>query len=263
MDPAAQSMHITVIIVTHQSAATLGTCLRPLSGMPDVAVQVVDNASTDATREIAVRHGVRLLPLDTNRGFAAAANVGAAGVDAGLLCFLNPDCLLSDEAVAAARRALPEGFAGCGVPAFDQRGTVVAGRQPGYTWRKVLADVMEDNRRFPGVGRRMRGHPRHHDHRWHWPLGACVFVPAAFFALMGGFDERYFLYMEDVEFGLKVHRHGGSVVGLPVTLRHGGMEGSDISSDRRRRLLNGARIQFARRHYGPLVAACAGILARP
>jgi|LakMenEpi03Aug12_release.lakeMendotaPanAssembly.Ray.scaffolds.fasta_scaffold34806_5 GT2 family glycosyltransferase len=256
-------MHVTVVIVTHQSAATLGVCLRSLEGLRDLSVRVIDNASTDTSREIAMHQGAAVRALDHNVGFAAASNRGAEGVSDGLLCFLNPDCLLTPDAVDAARSALSNRVAACAVPDFEQMGTLVAGRQPGYTWRKVLADIMEDNGRMHGVLRWLRQHPRHHDRGWHWPLGTCLFVPATFFHQVGGFDERYFLYMEDVEFGLQVRRHGGEVIALPVRLRHGGMQGADVAPALRRRLLNAARIQFARSHYGPFVAAAGTLMARP
>lgn len=256
-------MHVTVVIVTHQSAATLAACLRSLEGLGDLSVRVVDNASADASREIALRHGAAVQALDRNVGFAAGSNRGAEDVFAGLLCFLNPDCLLTPAAVDAARTALAGRTAACAVPDFEQSGGIVAGRQPGYTWRKVLADTMEDNGRLRIVRRWLRGHPRHHDQGWHWPLGTCLFVPAAFFHHVGGFDERYFLYMEDVEFGLQVSRHGGEIIALPVRLSHGGMQGADVDPGKRRRLLNAARVGFARRHYGPLVAAAATLMARP
>lgn len=255
-------MRVTVIIVTYQSAAVLGPCLESLAGLEDVVVRVVDNASTDASRGIAMAAGADVVTLDRNIGFAAAANRGAAGESEGVLCFLNPDCQLTAEAVRAAREALRDRVACCAVPEFEQWGTVVPGRQPGYTWRKVLADLMEGRRRFRAVSRWLRRHPRHHDSRWHWPLGTCLFVPAAYFHAVGRFDERYFLYMEDVEFGLAVHRAGGEIVALPVRLRHTGMEGSTIASAARQRMLDDARIQFARRHYGPLVAGVAALLRR-
>jgi GT2 family glycosyltransferase len=149
------------------------------------------------------------------------------------------------------------------VPDFEQNGSLIPGRQPGYSWRKVIADLLESNQRAPELARRFRRHPAHHDLRWHWPLGTCLFLPAALFESAGGFDERYFLYMEDVEFGHQFHRHGGDVIALGTRLHHGSMQGSSLEAGARRRLLNAARVQFARRHYGPLIGWWAGRLARP
>lgn len=255
-------MHVTVVVVTYQSAAVLGACLESARGIEGVSVRVVDNASTDASCAIARGLGAEVVALPRNVGFAAAANRGAEGVTTGLLCFLNPDCELTAEAVQAAREALGTGRLACGVPEFEQGGGIVPGRQPGYTWRKVLADVTEGHRRLRSVTRWLRRHPRHDDHRWHWPLGTCLFVAAEQFQAVGRFDERYFLYMEDVDFGVQMRRAGGEVIALPVRLRHLGMQGSTVPSRSRQRMLDDARIQFARRHYGRLVAGLASLASR-
>lgn len=256
-------MHTTVILVTHQSARVLDACLDQLDGQPGLSVQVVDNASTDGTRERAQARGVRLLARPHNTGFAAAANAGAQLADSPLLCFLNPDCHLTTETLAAARAALTDRPRACATPDFTQGDALVPGRQPGYTWRKVLADLMENNGRMPRLARHLRAHPRHHDHRWHWPLGTCLFVPTALFHELGGFDERYFLYMEDVEFGWRLHQAGGEVIALPTCVAHGSMQGSALALAQRLPLLNAARRQFARRHYGILVGGLARWMGRP
>ena len=256
-------MHTTVILVTHQSARVLDTCLDQLDGLPDLSVVVVDNASTDGTCEQARARGVRLLIRETNTGFSAAANVGAQQAKGPLLCFLNPDSHLTAETLAAARFALADRPRACATPDFTQGDALVPGRQPGYTWRKVLADLMENNGRMPRLARHLRAHPHHHDHRWHWPLGTCLFVPAALFRELGGFDERYFLYMEDVDFGWRLHRAGGEVIALPTRIAHGSMQGSALSLHQRLPLLNAARIQFARRHYGLFAGGLARWMGRP
>lgn len=255
-------MHVTVVVVTYQSAGMLGACIESARGLDDVSVRVVDNASTDASCAIARSLGAEVVALSRNTGFAAAANRGAEGVATGLLCFLNPDCELTAGAVQAAREALGSGRLACCVPEFEQGGDVVRGRQPGYTWRKVLADVTEGNHRLRSVTRWLRRHPRHDDHGWHWPLGTCLFVAADHFQAVGRFDDRYFLYMEDVEFGLQMRRAGGDVIALPVRLRHVGKLGSTVSPRVRQRMLDDARIQFARRHYGRLVAGLASLASR-
>jgi N-acetylglucosaminyl-diphospho-decaprenol L-rhamnosyltransferase len=255
-------MHTTVILVTHQSDRVLDACLDQLDRLRDIAVLVVDNASTDSTRERARARGVRLLPRPGNSGFAAAANEGARQATGPLLCFLNPDCLLTPETLAAARMALAGKPKACAVPDFVQCGAVLAGRQPGYTWRKVLADLMENNRRWPRLTRHLRRHPRHDDATWHWPLGTCLFLHAEFFRALGGFDERYFLYMEDVDLGWRVHQAGGEIISLPTRINHGHMQGSALSLQQRLPMLNQARVQFAHRHFGTWAGLGARLLVR-
>lgn len=254
---------VAVILITHQSERVLEPCLEQLARLPDLSVLVVDNASTDGTCALATRYGVPLAAQDRNLGFAAAANIGARLAGSPLLCFLNPDCRLDHDTLAAARHALATHPRACATPDLVQDGALAPGRQPGYTWRKILADLAENNPRHARLARHLRASPRHHDLRWHWPLGTCLFVPAEFFREVGGFDERYFLYMEDVEFGWRVRQAGGEVISLGTQVTHVGQQGSAIAMEQRLHHLNTARIQFARIHYGPLMGWMARRLAAP
>lgn len=256
-------MHTTFIVVTHQSESALPACLDALDPLPDRDILVVDNASTDRTRALAAARNIRVIACAENTGFAAAANRGAREAAGPVLCFLNPDCVLTAEALAEARTALSAAPRNAAVPVFRQGGGELPGRQPGYTWRKVLADQLETNRRFPGWMRRLRAHPRHHDPAWHWPLGTVLFVGRELFHEAGGFDERYFLYMEDVAFGLALRRIGAGVLALEARVDHRGMEGSAVDPERRRDLLNRARAAYARREHGWLAGRLARTLGRP
>lgn len=243
-------MHTTFVIVAYRSAGVLHDCLGAIRGLPDSSALVVDNGSGDASVAIARACGAAVVQLGSNRGFAVAANAGAAQSTSPLVCFLNPDCRVDAATLAAARLALAPRSRACAVPDFLQHGGRVQGRQPGYTPRKLLADILETSGRGAGLCRRLRRHPRHHDHGWHWPLGTCLFVPADFFRAVGGFDPRYFMYMEDVEFGRSVGRLHGSVIALGTAVTHLGGRGSDVDDGVRLDLLDRGRLQYARRHHG-------------
>lgn len=241
---------IAVIVVTHESAAVIDACLAALAPIAGIEVVVVDNGSTDGTVERVRAAGHPVVALERNRGFAAGANAGAAHARAERLCFLNPDCVLTPEAVAAARAAWTSAPDAVLVPDFRQQGSRVAGRQPGYSRRKILADLLETRRAWPRMRARLQRHPRYHDERWAWPLGTCLFTPRATFTRAGGFDEGYFLYMEDCELGLALHDIGAPILGLPVTVDHAGCGGSAVATERRLALLDAARLRFAAIHYG-------------
>jgi GT2 family glycosyltransferase len=67
---------------------------------------------------------------------------------------------------------------------------------------------------------------------------------------VGGFDKEYFLYMEDVELGNAIYRFGGTIESLDTRVYHHAQTGSTITAARRMMLLNRARLQYARKHYG-------------
>lgn len=237
-------------LVTHQSGAVVGACVDALSAFAGAEIVVVDNASTDDTVALLETRGVRVHRNAANRGFAAAANDAARRSDRPLLCFVNPDCFLHVGAFAELRDRLGADEDLVLVPDYVQDdGEIVPGVQPGYTRAKVLRDVA-DTTPFAGrVGVLLRS-TEVDDDSWNWPLAACMVVRRATFERVGGFDERYFCYMEDVEFGRSLDAIGGRVAPLGSAVVHLGEHGAAIDAIDRNQLLDDARIAFARDRYG-------------
>jgi N-acetylglucosaminyl-diphospho-decaprenol L-rhamnosyltransferase len=87
-------------------------------------------------------------------------------------------------------------------------------------------------------------------------------VTASAFRHLGGFDEKYFVYMEDVDFGRRMSNAGGAVIALDHCLVHEGSRGSQISWKARKSLLDGARLAYAAHHHGSAFAAVLRLLSR-
>lgn len=255
-------MDLSIVIVTYNSAEVLGECLHAIGPALRESVLVVDNGSADATVAIAHSHGARVVELGRNTGFAAAANHGAEQATGQTLCFLNPDTLPEPGLFAAGIEALRLRPGDCAVPRLVGMGkAIVEGRQPGYTRRRLLTDMLKAN-----YGISMgpsSGTPATRPPPWHWPLGTCLFISRARFQELGGFDTRYFMYMEDVDFGWRLHRAGGTVIPIDTTLVHHGAKGTSVPCTRQMALLNRGRIRYATLHYGRLFGMVAGILAAP
>jgi rSAM/selenodomain-associated transferase 2 len=123
--PAAprSSPVISVIIPALNEEAELSATLASALAQPDPKeVLVADGGSVDATREIAERHGVRVIA--TERGRARQMNAGAAHATGDALLFLHADTRLPDDALDRIRAALdaPETVAGCFHLRFDRGG---------------------------------------------------------------------------------------------------------------------------------------------
>lgn len=99
---------VSVIIPNYNYAKTLGACLEAVLGQshPPHEVIVVDDASTDASREIARRHPCTLLESAVNHGVSAARNRGVAASSGEILFFLDSDVAPAPDAVEAAVAAL-------------------------------------------------------------------------------------------------------------------------------------------------------------
>ena len=95
----SSSKRISIVVVTWNSAPYLRRCLDGIRQQThrDRELIVVDNASTDASADIAAPHAMRLIRNETNRGFSAAVNQALAVATGELLLVVNPDCYLEPE----------------------------------------------------------------------------------------------------------------------------------------------------------------------
>ena len=247
---------LTVVIVGYNSAEVLPLCLE-LCRQRTTNIVVVDNGSSDQTVEIAERAEATVIRNKKNLGFGVAANIGVRAATTDYICILNPDCILTDEVVSTAIRELERDPGRLLVPDYcEWDGRRIAGLQPGYTRWKILADLMRSGG-LEKMPRYLMSLPFYHDRSWHWPLAACLFSSKQQWADLGGFDEDYFLYMEDVRLGQNAAKKGVPTMRLPTNVIHFGSQGSNVDRELREQRINDARLRFARQSYGPVFAAFA------
>ena len=198
------------VVVTHNSAVDLAAQLdcAPLRRSFDRMV-VVDNASTDASREIAAKAGVEVVPQGVNTGFAAAVNTGAGLTSGPVFAILNPDiqvdqdgvfdrlaksCLEGNIGAVGPRLILPSGSTQDSARSVPSPAQLVARRMFGIDHGAITAGHAAD---VP------------------WMVGACLVVRRTAFESIGGFDTRYPLYFEDVDFCVRLWAAGWRVVFEP------------------------------------------------
>lgn len=230
MTSAAGHPDVSVVIVSYQTAGLLRRCLRSLeTDRAAKEIIVVDNASSDGSAAM-IRDEfphVKLVAEDLNHGFARGVNIGARHGNGWFLLLLNPDTVVHDHAVAslaAFARENPD-FALFGGRTVDPDGTF----DPRSCWH------------FPtlwgylcfatGISSAFRSSPRLNPEASHWSGDAVQevdFVSGGFLLLarstweaLGGLDERYFLYGEDADFGLRARAAGHRAVVSPTaTIEH-------------------------------------------
>jgi GT2 family glycosyltransferase len=221
--PRGPALRTTVVLVTWRSRDHLPACLEALdaaSAEDALETIVVDNASDDDTvacvRERAP--GALVVRNDTNRGFAAAVNeaVRLARGDAVLL--LNPDVVLGAGCLARLRRAFDEdatlGLAGPQLFFPDgrpQRSAWDAPRLGALAFETfLLYNLLPRSRRHP-LAARIAEAPQDVEAL----SGACLLLRRSCLESLGGLDERFFLYFEDVDLGLRARAAGWRVRLVP------------------------------------------------
>lgn len=200
---------VAVVIPSWNSLALLPRCLESLRGQ-GVALEtlVVDNGSADGTVAYLEREGVAHLSLPENVGFARAMNLGAARVEAEAVLALNADTVVEPGAVAALLEAL-EADPGLGgvQPRILQleEGERDAARARLYSAGQAL---LPDGRAVElGAGEEQA--PRWLERRRVFGVcGAACLLRRELFDRLGGYDERYFAFYEDVDLNVRAQAAG-------------------------------------------------------
>lgn len=109
-------MTTTIVLISTDRAAELRQSLPAATAQADAEVVVLDNASTDATAELAHEHGARHLRLEQRLSWAAANNAGIAAAEGDSVLLLNADCFLEPDFLTHARARLSDPSVGAVAP---------------------------------------------------------------------------------------------------------------------------------------------------
>lgn len=213
MNCSSDAPDIAVVVVSHQSEATLDACLLRLRAAHGVIqIRVIDNASVDSTMAIIQRHAladprVRFVGNPDNPGFAVACNQGARESTAPWLAFVNPDLMVEPDTLSRLR-ALAEPLGDCllGVDLVDGQGARdPAARRRDPDFGAMLAAPRSGSR----LGVAM-------DDRQALQLvqaisGALMLMPRSLFEQLRGFDPGYRLHAEDLDLCRRARLAGATV----------------------------------------------------
>jgi N-acetylglucosaminyl-diphospho-decaprenol L-rhamnosyltransferase len=188
---------LDVVVVNHESAVPLERCLETLRADGAARIVVVDNASTDDSAKVAARFGAEWLPTGSNLGFGRAVNRGVAATSSPFVLVLNPDaevqpgCLRElvvqlqkrpSLGVVGPRVLNPDGTEYPSARAFPSFGIAVA-----HAFVGLVAPRNRWSRQY------------RHPEAVEWVSGTAMAVRRTAIEQVGGFDEAYFMYMEDVD----------------------------------------------------------------
>ena len=206
---------VAAIVVTYHTGPRLTECLYALAAHDGIShIIIVDNGNpvqmTDWLKGFEGRVAkATYLETGGNIGFGSAVNRGAEQARADHLLIINPDCILRPDAV------LPLQAAAIGQPSpwmiggriFDLQGNAQRGpKRRELTLARVLSKLVGG----AGINLPLEPQPKRHV-----PVdvtsGAFFLMDRAGFEALGGFDEGYFLHVEDIDLCKRVHMAGGAV----------------------------------------------------
>lgn len=219
---------ISCLIVGYRSLDYLKSCIESLRRQEGVLIEiiVVDNNSADGTVEYLSEIDVKCVSLEKNRGFGAAVNIGAREALYKYLLILNPDTELPRDSLKklwqyaesgiefgllAPALEFPDGKIQISARAFPRRRDFLLSRgsplfRLGITGEKKAGYIIPNDDKpmeIPAVS------------------ATALLVSTALFKEIGGFDERFFMYLEDIDLCRKVRDKGLAVILLPdVRIRH-------------------------------------------
>lgn len=207
--PAAQraSPLWSFITVTYNSARALRTYWA--NSVPEgVEWIVVDNRSDDDTVAIATSLGARVVQLDQNIGFGAANNVGLRASNGAYIAFVNPDLTVDFSTLPTLERAVVEVGGVVGPQLLNPDGSP----QPNGRGIATLPSKVR-NRLKPLTDRSgyQKTAERGEIVPVDWLIGAAVVATRETFDTFGAWDERFFVYYEDSDLGLRAWKTGSTV----------------------------------------------------
>lgn len=212
------------IVVTYHSGRSIVACLKSLIDAR-LHVVVVDNGGTADLVSDHFPH-LELIANDKNRGFAAAVNQGLERCREDAVLLVNPDCVVPQTTSSALLEFLRAhddvGVVGPRLRESDGTIQISAHPRPGVLTllanraRRLLPD------RFTGLLARHRQWSAYHACLYgteptdvDWLTGACLALRTDTFRDLGGLDEGYFMYYEDLHLCLQMWERGHRVVYLP------------------------------------------------
>lgn len=234
---AALHDDVEIVVVAYGAPELVRNALAPVRGL---AVTVVDNSSMPEIARIAHEEGAAYWDPGSNLGFGAGVNFALAhrrlpGAD---VLLLNPDAVVAPETIGRLHEAL---HGEPGIAAVGPAQVYADGSHQQVTWpyprpSQFVADAVK-------LGRLVKTEPR-------YVIGSVLLINAAALAVVGGFDESFFLYAEEADWQYRAHQAGWRNVAVEdVTAMHVGA-GTSTDLDRREVFLQAGLERFLRKHYG-------------
>lgn len=263
----ARTADVSILIVSLNTREYLARCLSAIphaAGGLTCEVIVVDNGSNDGTQAMVAGEfpSVRLIQSQENLGFGRANNVGARAAAGRAFLLLNSDCELQAGALVTMFHALDQdpwlGGVFCRLLNSDGSLQPSVHRSFPSPWSLIgelifLSSLRYAVYRTPALHRWLLGptiriHSRAHDVAWGG--GACMLVRRDVFEAVGGFDERFFMYCEDMDLCKRIRDAGYRLTYAPkaACVHHWGKSTAQLPSPMLREAYR-SRVYYFEKHF--------------
>lgn len=215
---------VSVIVVNHNGLHCLPQMLGSLAGAfqrHSAEIVVIDNASGDGSREwLRACSGIERLELTHNAGFTGGCNAGAAIARGRVLLLMNSDTVVVEALDALVDAALDPAVGAVGCRLQDSAGRLRPSIGLEHTPLRLVLSWLGGAQRVgaPALMRRMETDERSHAVARRgvaWVSGACLATRRAVWQAVGGLDDDYFMYVEDVDYARRVRAAGWRIDYLP------------------------------------------------
>ncbi len=222
---------ITIIIITYNSSKYISSCLDSIKRFyekklenGELEIVLFDNNSTDDTLKVVIKHkhlfskkaqlGVKIVENKTNLGFANGVNEAFSKTNSEFVLLLNPDAEFENNALFNASAYLQDHseYAVLGAKILDSNGDSEPSTGMIYTPLPFLAMLSGTEEFF-----KVRTSPEKIT-RSGFVSGGCMLLRSSEFRKLGGFDKNLFMYMEDMEYCLRLKKNGLQVVFYPALI---------------------------------------------
>lgn len=213
-----------LVIVNWNAGPQLRACVDSVLEHDEGRVKriiVVDNASSDRSADnIDGLPRVHVIRARENLGFAAACNLGAAAGDAPYVLFLNPDTRLFMHSLSAPLAFMEQrenrDVGICGIQLLDENGEVSrsCARFPSLSRLMAGAVGLDKLPAMRGAAMQLAEWDHAETREVDQVIGAFFMIRRALFERLGGFDERFFVYFEEVDLSLRARQLGQRTVYL-------------------------------------------------
>jgi len=268
-------MSIDIVIVNWNAGKLLKECVDSVIKYRDSSVcniLVIDNDSSDGSEMfLDDQLLVKLIRARKNLGFGKACNLAASHCNSEFILFLNPDARIFGDTLSKVQSFMVDNentkIGICGVKLLDENGHIARSCSRAPSAKAYFSKAIGLTKIFPSLGNAM-SEWNHLDTRIvDQVIGAFFFVRRTLFLSLQGFDERFFVYFEEVDFSYRARKEGWcSAYFCGAEAFHKGGGSSDQVKATRLFYSMRSRIQYVFKHFNVpsvVLVLCITLLVEP